>query len=140
MGDLLRFRVSPFDGNGRAAGLLVIFRRRASIFGACHRGFFWRFGVKIFSPVEGYYDKTFTLKTSLGQIDLMLKVGMRDEIVPVWFGRSWIHGSLHFCSNGSCHFILTAIDAERYPKMEEESVTALSPYQTADVGFYDPDN
>lgn len=45
---------------------------------------------------------------------MMLKVGMRDEIIPVRFRPNRVHGSLHFSRTGIITFIITALDSERF--------------------------
>ena len=139
MGDLSGFKVYPFNSAGRSAGFLAVLRRRAYVIGACHRGFFWRFGARIFSPCTGYFDSTFALKTQVSQIDLMLKVGLRDEIIPVWFRPNWIHGSLHFSRTGCLSFIFTATDPERFPKMEGAIAESIATIAANTDSFYDED-
>lgn len=140
VGDLSGFKVYPFNSTGRVAGLLAVLRRRAYVIGATQRGFFYRFGAKIFSPCTGYFDSTFALKTQVSQIDLMLKARMRNEILPVRFRPDWIHGSLHLSRTGCCSFIFTAIDPNRFPKMEGASLEEIATVALNPDSFYDEDN
>jgi hypothetical protein len=139
VGDSTGLGFYPFSSVGRVAGLLVEFRRRAYVFGASQRGFFWRFGAKIFSPCRGYLDSTFALKTKVWEIDLLLKVGMRNEIVSLRFRPNWIHGSIHFSSSGSISFVLTAVDPEVFPRVEGASLEEIATVAINGDGFYDED-
>lgn len=69
----------------------------------------------------------------------MLKVGLKDEIIPVWFRPNWIHGSLHFSRTGCLSFIFTAIDPERFPKMEGATLEEVATIAANRDGFYDED-
>ncbi len=133
------FRLYPFNSAGRTAGVLAVLRRRAYVVGATQRGFFYRFGAKIFSPCAGYFDSTFALKTEVWQIDLMLKMRMRNEILPVRFRPNWIHGSIHLSRTGCLSFIFSAIDPERFPRMEGASLGELATIAAESDGFYDED-
>ena len=133
------FGFYPFSSVGKAYGLLLEFRRRAYVFGATQRGFFWRFGATIFSPCRGYSDATFALKTKVWEVDLLLKVGMKNEIVPVSFRCNWIHGSIHFSRAGVLSFVLNAIDPEVFPKSKGENVSDFSTLALYSDGFYDKD-
>lgn len=135
MGDLSGFKVYPFNSTGRVAGLLACVRRRAYVVGATQRGFFYRFGARIFSPCQGYFDSTFALKTQVSQIDLMLKTGMRNEILPVRFRPDWIHGALHLSRTGCLSFVFTATDPKRFPKMEGASLGELATIAAESDGF-----
>lgn len=139
MGDLSGFRLYPFNSVGRTAGFLAVLRRRAYVIGATQRGFFYRFGAKIFSPCTGYFDSTFALKTEVWQIDLMLKLGMRNEILPVRFRPDWIHGALHLSRTGCFSFIFTATDPERFPKMEGANLEEFATIAANTDNFYDED-
>jgi hypothetical protein len=134
------FRIYPFDGAGIAYGLLAIFQRRAYVFGATQRGIFYRIGAQIFSPCTGYFDSTFALKTKISEIDLMLKVGMKDEIIPCWFRPNWIHGAIHLSRTGCISFVFTALDPKVFPKSKGENVADFSTAALYSDGFYDEDN
>jgi hypothetical protein len=140
VGTLSGLRVYPFDGAGIAYGILAIFQRRAYVFGASQRGIFYRIGAKIFNPCQGYFDSTFALKTKVGEVDLMLKVGMRDEIIPCWFRPRWIHGSIHLKRTGCISFIFTAVDPEVFPKSKGANVEDFATALLYGDGFYDKDN
>ncbi len=128
-------RIYPFGGSGVIHGLLAVFQRRAYVLGASQRGFFYRIGANIFSPKEGYFDSTFALKTKVWEIDLMLKVKMKDEIIAVRFRPNWIHGSLYFSRSGCISFIFTAIDPNRFPKMEGASLEEIATAAVYGDGF-----
>ncbi len=137
VGTLSGLRVCPFSSTGTVYGLLTVFRRRAYIFGATQRGIFYRIGANIFSPKEGYWDATFALKTKVWEIDLMVKVGMKDEALSCWFRPSWVHGSLHFSRSGCLTFLFTAIDPKVFPKSKGENVRDFSTVALCGDAFYD---
>jgi hypothetical protein len=126
-----------FGSAGRVAGLLIGIRGRAHVVGATQRGIFWRFGARIFVPFEGYFESVFGLRTGVKQIDLMMKVGMKDEIIPVRFRPNWVHGSVHFCRTGCISFVIAALDPERFPKAQGESFGELSTLALHGDNFYD---
>jgi len=70
----------------------------------------------------------------------MLKVGVRDEIVPVWFRPNWIHGSLHFSRTGCLAFIFTATDPNRFPKMEGANLEEFATVAANTDDYYDENN
>ncbi len=140
MGTLSGFRIYPFGKAGILYGILAIFQRRAYVFGASQRGFFYRFRAKVFNPCQGYFDSTFALKTQIWEIDLMFKFGMRNEIVPINFRPNWLHGSLHISRTGILNFIITAIDPEVFPKIKGENVEDFSTLASYGDSFFDSDN
>lgn len=140
MADMSGFGIYRFSAFGRVAGLCIGVRRRLYLVGATQRGIFWRIGAQIFSPCRGYFDTTFALKSKIWEIDLMLKAGMKNEIIPVRFRPSWIRGSLHFSNTGIVSFIITAIDPEVFPKSKGENLEEFSTVATYSDGFYDSDN
>jgi hypothetical protein len=75
---------------------------------------FWRFGARIFSPIDGYWESIFRLRTAIGQIEMMAKVGMRDEVVPLRFRHNRVHGSLHCCRTGVISMVVHALDIEAF--------------------------
>jgi hypothetical protein len=134
------YGVYSFGSFGRVAGLCIGIQRRLYIFGATQRGIFYRFGAQVFSPKPGYWDTTFAVKTKVWEIDLMLKIGMKDAIIPVKFRPNWIHGALHFSRTGIISFIVTAIDPEKFPKSKGANVEDLATVGSYSDGFYDEDN
>jgi hypothetical protein len=140
VGTLSGLRVCPFSGSGAVYGLLTVFHRRAYIFGATQRGIFYRIGANIFSPKEGYWDSTFALKTKIWEIDLMLKVGMKDEVFTCWFRPNWIHGTLHFSRTGCLTFLFRAADPKVSSKTKGENVEDFSTATLYGDAFYDSDN
>jgi hypothetical protein len=132
----MRFNVYPFASPGRVAGLLACFRRRAYVIGATQRGFFYRFGASLFNPYPGYFESVFGLRSSISCIDLMLRIKMRDEIIPISFRPDWIHGSIHFSRTGCLSFLITAIDSEMFPKMQGAMLEEIATIDDSD-DFYD---
>jgi hypothetical protein len=116
------FGIYRFGKRGRVAGICVGIRGRLYLVGTTQRGIFYRFGAQIFSPKPGYWDTTFAVKTGIGEIDLMSRWGMKDEILPVSFRPNWIHGSLHFRRTGIITFIITALNREMFPQMVRANV------------------
>jgi hypothetical protein len=101
---------------------MLAIRGRLYLAGATQRGIFYRIGAQIFSPKPGYWDTTFAVKTQVGEIDLMSKWGMKDEILPVSFRPDWVHGSLHFRRTGIITFVITALSREMFPKVGRANV------------------
>jgi hypothetical protein len=136
VGILSRLGIYRFGSRARCYGLLASIHGQAYVIGATERGFFYRFGAKIFSPFEGYFDTVFAVKTSVKEIDLMFKCGIRDEIISVVFRPDWLHGSLHISRTGICSFILTAIDREVFPSFERENLEIFSNHLVEDASYY----
>jgi hypothetical protein len=132
-------RIYPFGGAGMVYGLLTIVRRRAYVFGASQRGFFYRIGANIFSPKEGYWDATFALKTKVWEIDLMMKVGMKDEVFTCWFRPNWIHGSIYLSRTGCLTYIFTAIDPKVFPRIKGASLEEIATATVYGDGFNNKD-
>jgi hypothetical protein len=125
-----------FGNPGRLYGVLVVIRGQAYLFGASRRGFFWRFGAKIFSPVSGYFDSVFGLRTGIGKIELLLKAGLKDEMVTVRFRRNWIHGNLFVSRHGLYTFNLRAIDPEIFPQIPSKTPEDFAELSVEDASFY----
>jgi hypothetical protein len=123
------FGVYQFGKRGRVAGICVGIRGRLYLVGATQGGIFYRFGAQIFSPKPGYWDTTFAVKTGIGEIDLMSKWGMKDEVLPVSFRPNWIHGSLHFRRTGIITFIITALNREMFPQMVRANVEDFAEHE-----------
>lgn len=137
MGILSRLGIYRFGNRARCYGLLAPIRGQAYVVGATQRGFFYRFGAKIFSPFPGYFDSTFAVKTAAFQeINLMIKVKMKDEILPLRFGYDWLHGALHISRSGICSFVLTAIDREAFPKLKRENPEIFSNHLIEDSSYF----
>jgi hypothetical protein len=136
VGVLSRLGIYRFGARAKCYGILAPIRGRAYVIGALQRGFFYRFGAKIFSPCEGYFDAVFAVKTSVKEVNLMFKVGIKDEVIPVSFRPDWIHGSLHISRTGICSFILTAIDREVFPSFERENLEIFSNHLVEDASYY----
>ncbi len=128
MGTIDGLGIHCFGASGRIAGVFARIRGRAYVIGAMQRGIFWRFGAAIHNPYPGYWDSVFGIRTELGPIALALKVGMKDEIIPVRFRPYWVHGSFHFSRTGCISFIFTALDPERFPKIERKNWEIFSEY------------
>lgn len=138
MGSSSDLGIHLFGATGRIYGLLIRVRGYAYVVGAMQRGFFYRFGAKIFSPTTGYWESIFGLRTAIKSVDLMLGVGIRDEIIPVSFRCDWIHGSIHFSRVGSLSFVLSALDPEVFPKSKGENLEEFSTATIVSDNFYDP--
>jgi hypothetical protein len=67
----------------------------------------------------------------------MLKIGMRNEIVSVRFRPDWIHGSIHFSRTGCINFVFSAMDPERFPKMEGANLEEFATIAANSDSFYD---
>lgn len=128
--------VYGFSSATRLYGTALTIRGRIYIFGATQRGFFWRFGARVFSPYPGHFESVFGLRTRIGEIDLLLKLGLRDEVVPVLFKCPWVHGSLHFSRSGSISFIIHAVDTEMVPKMASKTPEDFAKLPMEDADFY----
>ncbi len=139
MGVLSRLGIYRFGSRAKCYGLLAPIRGRAYVIGALQRGFFYRFGAKIFSPCEGYFDAVFAVKTSVKEVNLMFKMGIKDEVIPVVFGCDWIHGSLHVSRTGICSFVLAAIDRKVFPGIQGENAESFSTLALYGDNFFDSD-
>lgn len=136
MGALSRLGIYRFGAIGRVAGLLVGIRGRAYVIGALQRGYFYRFGAKFYSPLPGYFEGIFGLRTEVNGLNLMFKTGMKDEILPVRFGHNWIRGSVHISRTGLLSFVITAMDSERFPKVERKNPEIFSDGQAEDGSYF----
>ncbi len=125
-----------FRAVGRVAGLLIGIRGRAYVIGLCRRGIFYRFGATIYSPARGRFDSTFALRTRVGSIDLMVKKWLKDEILPIKFGRSWIRGHLNISRTGLYTFQLFATDPEVVTEIDRKNWEIFSTSETEDESYY----
>lgn len=139
VGDLSGLGVYFFGSLGRIHGILAGIRGRAYVIAATQRGFIYRFGARIYSPYPGYWESIFGLRTGFKGIDTMLKIRMRDEIIPVTFRPNWIHGALHFSDTGIISFVITTIDHSVFPRVERENLEEFSTALLNGDNFYDKD-
>jgi hypothetical protein len=125
-----------FSSAGRIAGLLLRIRGRAYVIGASQRGFFWRFRVAIYSPARGYEEAIFGLRTKLGEIDLMLKTGIKDEIFPIWIRPNRLRGSVHISRTGVCTFVLGSVAASLLTEGDRKNSQIFSASEAEDASYY----
>jgi len=97
--------VHAFSKRGRCYGLLLRIQRQAYVLGATERGIFYRFGAKLTETKPGKWNTLFGIKTRIGIAELMIKIGMKDDVVPIKFRPARIRGSLHFSRTGCISFI-----------------------------------
>jgi hypothetical protein len=128
--------VFGFSRSGRVYGVLVMVRGRAHIFGACRRGFFWRFGFPIFNPVPGYFDSVFGLRTKIGEISFLLEGGMKDETIKLRFGNHGICCNLFISRHGLFSCNLIAMDRQIFTPIDRKNSEIFSEHQMEDVSFY----
>lgn len=101
-----------FGATGRVYGLLFGVRGRAYVVGATRRGIFYRFGAKIYSPKSGRFESIFSLRTSIGGVELNFKNWLRDETITLRFRRDWIRGTVNVSRHGLYTFQLFATEPE----------------------------
>lgn len=58
-------------------------------------------------------------------METMLKVGMKDEIVPLRFRPAGLHGSMHFSRTGCVSFVIVSLDSEIFPRLDPADYQAL---------------
>jgi hypothetical protein len=125
-----------FRAPGRVFGVLFGICGRLHCIGATQRGIFWRFGARTINPMPGCWDSVFGLRTRIKQIEMMLEWGMKDEIIPVHFRPSWIHGSIHCKRSGCISFVITAIDREVFASLPRKNHEIFSDMEVEDVSYY----
>ena len=128
--------IYAFSHPGRLYGFVITVSGQAYLFGASRRGFFWRFGAKIFSPLPGYFDSVFGLRTKVGEIGLSLEAGLKDEVLPVKFRCDWVRGNVFISRHGLHTFNLRAIDPEVFPQMPSKTPEDFAELPVEDVSFY----
>lgn len=105
MENLSAVSVHGFGKRGRCYGLFIRVFRQAYVLGASERGIFYRFGIKITETKPGQWNTLFGIRTKVGIAELMVKIGMKDEILPIHFRPNRIRGSLHFSRTGVISFV-----------------------------------
>ena len=120
----------------RVRGALITVRGRIYIFGATRRGFFWRLNGKIFSPYPGHFESILGLRTRVGEVDFLLKAGLRDEVLPVRFRCDWLHGTLFIRSNGLYSININATDPEMLPEIASKTPEDFARLPMEDADFY----
>ncbi len=75
----------------------------------------------------------FGVRSRIKLIETIFKVGMRDEIIPVRFRPAGIHGALHFSRTGCISFIITALDSEKFPRLDPVDYQSVSWAETEDA-------
>lgn len=124
MGTTDRLGLYGFSATGRVYGVALGIRRRLHVVGVCQRGMFWRFGARIFQPIDGYWESVFGVHSRIKLIETMLKVGMKDEVIPLRIRPGRVCGSIHFSRTGCVSFVVVALNPEIFP-----------PVNPADCGF-----
>lgn len=94
----------------------------------------------MFQPARGYWDSSFGLRTTVGALELMIGTGMKDEVLPVVFRPSWIHGALHLSRTGVINFIVTAFDASRIDKDISDAWQSVTGTALQSSSFYEHSN
>jgi len=125
-----------FSSPQRVRGALFTVRGRVYLFGACRRGFFYRFGASIHTPARGRFDSVFRLKTRIGVIDLLFAKWLRDEILPVRFRCNWVRGHINISRSGLYSFVLTATDPELLDETVRRNWEISSPHEVEDASYY----
>jgi len=103
--NLSAFGIYPFSKAGRCYGLLFRIQRQAYVFGATERGFFYRCGIKINEYKPGKWEFFFAIRTRIGIAELMIKMGMKDAVMPVVFRGNRVRGAIHFSRTGCISFL-----------------------------------
>ncbi len=104
--------VYPFGKAGRCYGLLIGVRGRAYVIAAIERGILYRFGATVYSPKPGRFDSCFALRTAIGEIDLVFKNWLRNEVIPIYFRSNRVRGYIDVSRHGLYSFQLFATDRE----------------------------
>jgi hypothetical protein len=104
--------IYPFGKAGRCYGLLIGVRGRAYVIAAIERGILYRFGATIYSPKPGRFDSCFALRTAIGEIDLVFKKWLRNEVIPIYFRSNRVRGYIDVSRHGLYSFQLFATDRE----------------------------
>jgi len=136
VGSLSGFGFYRFSSGSGCYGILVRVQRRAYVVGANRRGVFWRFGAAIYSPARGYYDSVFGLRTRVGKINLMVRLWMRDEILPLRIKPAGVLGAIHTSRSGLVWFVFTALDSERFVRPVRKNLPIFSQAQESDYDDY----
>lgn len=121
MGDGERLGRYCFYSPGRCYGFIAGIRGRLHLVGVSRRGLFWRFGATVYSPFDGYWESVFGVRTQLKKIETMLKMGMRNEILPIRVRPDRIRGSIHFSRTGVVSIVLVLLDCERFAPMDKQN-------------------
>jgi hypothetical protein len=123
-----------FHASGRLYGACVGVLGRVHVVGIHQRGVFWRIGAKIYRPTLGYWESVFALRTSVASIELMAKVGMKDEIIPIRCRRNRIRGSVHFSRTGLVSMVITSLDREIFGAIDSKNQGIFATEQNDMVG------
>jgi hypothetical protein len=125
-----------FSVAGRFYGLLVGIRGQAYVIGTSRRGLFWRFGATIYSQSRGHQEAIFGVRTKLGEIDLMLKTGIKDEILPLRIRPNRFRGSLHISRTGVVSFVLGSTAASVLTEVDRKNSQIFSAGEEEDASYY----
>ena len=123
-------------------GICIAICGQAYVFGTSLRGYFWRFRAAICSPKPGYSESIFAVRTKL-----IIKAGMRNELVPVdvyplsldGSRNARIRSSFHISKHGLLVMSLRQMDSTRFPAMDSKILEGFAEHETKDVDtdFYD---
>ncbi len=115
-----------FSAAGRVYGVVVGICGRLYVVGVCQRGLFWRFGARVYRPIDGYWESVFGLRSRIKAVEMMFIAGMKDEIIPVAFRPNRIHGSIHFSRSGVINFVIVALDNERFAAIDSKTCQSFA--------------
>lgn len=122
---------------GRLYGIAIRIHGRMSVIGLCRRGLFWRFGTAIFSPIDGYWETIFAVRTRIKQIETVATIGMRNEVIPIRCRPRGFSGSIHFSRTGLISCVFVSLDSERFPRAGEQARKSLAMAKDELCGGYD---
>lgn len=122
---------------GRVYGIAFRIQRRLHVVGLCQRGLFWRFGANVFSPIGGYWESIFGVRTGWKQIETIATIGMRNEIIPVSFRPRGVSGSIHFSRTGLISCVFVSLDNKRFIDTGEQARKSLALAKDEAHGVYD---
>ncbi len=125
-----------FGAFGRVAGVLIGIRGRAYVVGMCQRGIFWRFGATIYSQSRGHQEAIFGVRSKLGEIDLMLKFGIKDEILPLRIRPNRFRGSVHISRTGVVSFVLGSTTTPMLTETDRKNSQIFSASEAEDTSYY----
>jgi hypothetical protein len=120
-------------------GICIRVCGQAYVFGASLRGYFWRIRAAICTPKPGYTESIFGFKTKL-----MIKAGMKDELVPVRIYPisltsnrvSRISGALHISKSGLLTMSFREVDASYFPAMDSKILEGFAEAGTDNLDKY----
>jgi hypothetical protein len=140
VGTVSGLEVYRFSSAGRIAGICLRICGRAYVIGMCQRGIFWRFGATIYDQGRGYQEAIFGVRTKLGEIDLMLKTGIKDEMLPLRIRPNRFRGSVHVSRTGIVSFVLGSTAASVFTETDRKNSQIFSASEAEDASYYQSDH